>query len=160
MQSIRAYLQSTQSVSLTCAHVTCYCMAAQHLNGKRRMGSFKLENPTWPTSFIVPIKASLHPLSHPFDLSLFVCLQVFQPQLQQCRWVSPEQEVMAQPASEYCSPTPRPVPHTNHESIGISSLYHQFFFTSDCVRLGWRHSTIHCPCCLLPFNAQRNVHFV
>lgn len=58
-----------------------------------------------------------------------VCLQVFQPLLLQCRWVSPEQEVMAPPASKYSVQTPCLLLRSNHHSIWMPSLNSNFFLS-------------------------------
>lgn len=47
----------------------------------RHMELFTLENLIWPTCFIVLIKASFYPLSHPFDLSLSLFLSAGLPAL-------------------------------------------------------------------------------
>lgn len=86
------------------------------------MELFTLEDPIGPTCFIVTV-TSFYPASHPFDPSLCACLQVFQPQLQRCQWVSQEPEVTAQPASEYNLPT-RP----SHKSCLPLSVFLFFFF--------------------------------
>ncbi len=147
LESTQAYLQSS---AVNFNHI---CTSYMLLHGSLLSISMErntLENPTWPTCFIVFIRTFFYPLAQPFDLSLsvFLCLQVFQPQLQQYPWGSPEREVTAQPASESIRPS-----CTSHQSC----LHLDIITSSVCscglclVRLEAQHHSF--PCCLL-FKAQ------
>ncbi len=131
-----SYLRST---AVNFNHVcTCYMLlhgCLLRISIGRAIWRCSHENPTWLTCFIVIIKASFYLLSHSFDLSLslHVCLQVFQLQLQQCLWVSPEREVTARPASES-------ILHLT-QVISTFGLHHHQFSPVICV---WM-STIRCP---------------
>lgn len=101
-----------------------------------------LENPTWPTCFVVFIKAfflSFVSTFWSFSLSLSFCVcRSSSPSCSGIRGVHQSERLRH---SQLVSPSVHPAPRTSHVSIWTSSLYQ--LLAVICVRLDLRHSTIH-----------------